>query len=63
MHISRLLGIGPALLRSRRPLAFLMLVLALETLCVVGRVARPVELWPMAEPAFISLERPRGRHG
>jgi hypothetical protein len=40
-----------------------MLVFALETLCVAGRVARPVELWPMAEPAFICLERPRGHHG
>jgi hypothetical protein len=62
MFISRLLASGPALLKSRRPLAFLMLVFALETLCVVGRVARPVELWPMAEPAFVSVERPRGRH-
>jgi hypothetical protein len=53
MHISRLLGIGPALLRSRRPLALLMLGLALEMLCVVGRDGAPSSFgrW-LSPPSF-----------
>ena len=52
MHISRLLGIGPALLRSRRPLALLMLGLALETLCRSGwRAPSSFGRW-LSPPSF-----------
>ena len=50
------------LLKSRRALAFAMLVFVFEALCVLGRASRAVELrMPVADAAFALLERPRGR--
>ena len=63
MHLSS----GPflfasSLLRSRRALAFAMLVFVFEALCVLGRASRAVELrMPVADAAFAVIERPRGR--
>jgi hypothetical protein len=51
-----------SLLKSRRALAFAMLVFVFEALCVLGRASRAVELrMPLADAAFTLLDRPRDR--
>jgi len=47
---------------KRRALAFAMLGIVFEALCVLGRTAGPVELrTPSADAAFVLVERPRDR--
>ena len=49
-------------LQSRRGLAFAMLALVFETLCVLGRTTGPVELrTPLADAVFVLIERPKSR--
>ena len=51
-----------SLLKSRRALAFAMLVFVFEALCVLGRASRAVELrMPTADAAFVLVDRPKGR--
>lgn len=51
-----------SLLKSRRALAFAMLVFVLEAVCVLGRAPRAVEpRMPIADAAFVLLERHKGR--
>ena len=64
MHLSS----GPfpcvsPVLKSRRVLAFAMLVFVFEALWVLGRASRAIELrMPITDAAFVQLERPRGRN-
>ena len=62
---SLLWAVSPAMAavsRSRRAIAVAMFACALEALCVVGRVSRPVELrLPEAGAAFVLVERPKDR--
>ena len=63
MHLSsRPFLCASSLLKSRRALAFAMLVFVFEALCVLGRASRAVELrMPIADAAFVLVERPKGR--
>ena len=53
-----------SVLKSRRTLALAMLGFVAEALCVLGRAAGPVEIRaPLAEAAFVLVERPKRRNG
>ena len=55
---------APPVLKRRKTLALAMLGFVFEALCVLGRAPGAVELrTPLADPAFVLIERSKGRTG